>query len=334
MIIGADPRDPCRIWETLYASTRDFGQKGAYIEAMSAIDIALWDIFGKSTGQPLHRLLGGAFRTHVPAYATGCYYCGEDYLDIDRAVQSVTEEARGYVRDGFQTLKIKIGLLSVEHDLRRVEAIREAVGPHTLLLADANHAYNAFTAVRMGRGLQENGVRWFEEPVPPEDREGYRHVRDSLDLAIAGGECEFTRYGFRDLFTAGCVDIAQPDVCVCGGVSEFRKIQALASAFGVWVIPHVWGSGVALATALHIQASIPPFPHSAQPIALQNEPVIEYDRNHNPLRDDLLRNRIELIDGKLPVPQGPGLGIDIDEDVLHRYMTESQQVNNKREGIT
>jgi D-galactarolactone cycloisomerase len=186
---------------------------------------------------------------------------------------------------------MKVGLLSVEADAERVAAVRRAVGDNVKLLADANHAYNAPMAIRMGRELEKHGVLWFEEQVIPEDRAGYRKVRDALSIPIAGGECEYTRYGFRDLFVGECVDIAQPDLCVCGGFSELLKIQALASSFGVMTIPHVWGSGVALAAALHAIAAIPPSPHTANPIALQNEPVIEFDRTQNPLRDDLLSDK-------------------------------------------
>ena len=318
-LLGRDPCEPGRIWEELYAATRDFGQKGTYIEALSAIDIALWDIRGQHLGEPIFRLLGGAFRESIPAYATGCYYRGEDYLDAKASVPALVEEATSYVAAGFDMLKIKIGLLSVTADLERVAAIREAVGPQTRLLADANHAYNTATAIRMGRGLERYEVLWYEEPIVPEDREGYRAVRQALDIAIAGGECEFTRYGFRDLFVQGCVDIAQPDLCAAGGFSEWLKIQALASSFGIPLIPHVWGSGVALSAALHVLAATPPFPHTANPIPLQNEPVIEFDRNPNALRDELLTERITLVDGRVPVPQGPGLGIQVNETVMRRF---------------
>ncbi len=167
--------------------------------------------------------------------------------------------------------------------------------------------------------MEQYDVGWIEEPVTPEDREGYRRIRQEVNIPIAGGECEYTRYGFRDFLAGGCVDIAQPDISVCGGLSEFMKIQALASSFGVWVIPHVWGSGVAIATALHAIATIPPFPHTANPIPLQNEPVIEFDRSPNPLRDELLTTSIALVESRLPVPQGAGLGIEIDETVLQKY---------------
>ncbi|MEA3406846.1 MAG: mandelate racemase/muconate lactonizing enzyme family protein [Chloroflexota bacterium] len=318
-ILGRDPKQPRRIWEELYAATRDFGQKGTYIEAISAIDIALWDILGQAVGEPVHLLLGGAFRDSIHAYATGCYYRGEEYLDHTASIPQLVEEARSYVSAGFDMLKIKVGLLTVEADLERAAAIREAIGPEIKLMVDANHAYNAFTALRMGRGLEELDVTWFEEPVPPEDHEGYRRVREGLEIAIAGGECEFTRYGFKTFLSTGCVDIAQPDLCAAGGFSEWQNIQSLASSFGTWVIPHVWGSGVALAAALHVLATIPPFPHTANVIPLQNEPVIEFDRNPNALRDDLLVKPIELVGQQVPVPQGDGLGIEIDETALMAF---------------
>ncbi|WP_343390151.1 mandelate racemase/muconate lactonizing enzyme family protein [Candidatus Amarobacter glycogenicus] len=242
-VVGRDPCEPVRLWEELYAATRDFGQKGAYIEAMSALDIALWDIKGQALGVPVHNLLGGAFRQSVPAYATGCYYRGADYLNHRATLPALAAEAHSYVETGFTMLKIKVGLLSTEADAERVATIREAIGSQVGLLVDCNHAYNAYTAIRMGRTLEKMDVRWFEEPVPPEDHEGYRRVRDALDVPIAGGECEYTRYGFRQLLADGCVDIAQPDLCVAGGFSEWLKIQALASSFGVSVIPRLgfWG---------------------------------------------------------------------------------------------
>lgn len=318
MLIGRSPQEPVKIWEQLYAFSRDFGQKGTYIEAISAIDIALWDLWGQSLGQPIHALLGGAVRDHVVAYATGCYY-GENFRNRPEMLASLEQEAAAYAGVGFGILKMKVGLLSVGQDAERVAVVRQAIGDDIDLLVDANHAYNVATATRMGRILEEHGVLWFEEPVVPEDRAGYRKLRDRLDVPIAGGEAEFTRFGFRDLFVNGCVDIAQPDLCVAGGISEFLKIQALASSFGVLTIPHVWGSGIALATALHAVATVPATPHSYAPVPLANEPVIEYDRQHNPLRDELLVENFSLDDGCLAVPSGPGLGITINEDVLRRF---------------
>lgn len=320
IVIGRNPLDKDIIWHQMYNHTKDFGQKGTYIEAISAIDIALWDICGKMLGVPVARLMGGRQRTAVEMYATGCYYRGDQYLDLGKTLESLKEEAAGYVELGFHMLKIKVGLLSVEDDARRVEAIRQVVGDQVKLFADCNHAYNANTAVRMGRILQEYNLMFMEEPVLPEDVEGYRFVREKLDIAIAGGECEFTVYGFKRLISKGCLDIAQPDICCTGGLSEYLRIRAIAQAYHVAVIPHAWGSGIALAVALQALSSTPLEPHTANPIVCQNEPMIEYDRNFNPLRDELLVHNIGIKDGKVEVPDGSGLGVDVDMDVLKKYV--------------
>ncbi len=321
LYFGRDPMDKAVLWQEAYSATRDFGRKGPFVEAIGAIDIALWDICGKALGVPVAKLLGGVKRTHIPMYATGCYYRGEDYMDLGQTLKELQQEAAGYVKAGFNLLKIKVGLLSVEDDAKRVAAIREAVGGDVGIFVDCNHAYNAHTAVRMGRRLEEQDILFFEEPVLPEDKEGYRHVRSKLDLAIAGGECEYTLYGFKELIAGGCIDIAQPDICVTGGLSEYQRICALADAFGVSVLPHVWGSGIAVATALHALAAAPLLPHTANPIPFQNEPVIEYDRNYNPLRDALLSGGIEAGKDGVLVPEEPGLGVDINMDVLAKYST-------------
>jgi D-galactarolactone cycloisomerase len=262
--------------------------------------------------------MGGAVRDRVRAYATGCYY-SDGYSDHQSMLSSLEEEASSYADDGFEILKMKVGLLPIPLDAERVAVVRRAIGDERELLVDANHAYNAATAVRMGRVLEQHRVSWFEEPVVPEDLDGYRQVRSKVDIPIAGGEAAFTRFGFRDLIAGGCVDIAQPDVCVTGGLSEFLKIQALASTWGVQIVPHVWGSGVALAAALHALAVVPPCPHTLAPIPLHNEPIVEYDRKHNPLRDELLTERFDLDNGYLRIPTGPGLGVTVDETLLSRY---------------
>lgn len=318
LLIGRRADQPVRLWEELYATTRDFGRKGTYIEALSALDIALWDLWGQSLERPVHALLGGAHRDRVTAYATGCYY-DRAYADQGAALAHVREQAAAYRDSGFGILKMKIGLLPIARDAERVAAVREVVGEEVQLLVDANHAYPPAAAIRMGRVLEEHGLLWFEEPVVPEDLDGYRRVRDTLDIPIAGGEAEFTRWGFRDLIGGGCVDIAQPDLCVMGGFSEFQKVLALATAHDVLVVPHVWGSGVALAAALHALAIVPPTPATHAPVPLQNEPVVEFDRSPNALRDDLLVDGFAVAGGTVAVPDRPGLGVRIDEEVLARY---------------
>jgi D-galactarolactone cycloisomerase len=236
-------------------------------------------------------------------------------------LKDLESEARGYREAGITAIKMKVGLLPIDLDAERVAIVREAIGPATGLMVDANHAYTSASAIRIGRALEKNNVLWFEEPVPPEDRQGYRRVREALDVPVAGGEAEFTRYGFRDLLIGECIDIAQPDLCCMGGFSEWQKIIALTTSFGVLCIPHVWGSGVAVAAALQVLAATPPVPFTAAPVPLQNEPMVEYDRTHNPLRDELLAHPFQLKDGALEIPGGPGLGIEIDEGQLRRHTT-------------
>ncbi len=317
-LIGRDPTEPVRLWEENYAFSRDFGQKGTYAEAISAIDIALWDIAGQAAGLPVWKMLGGGFRSSVTAYATGCYY-PDYYDDLPRVMAELEAEAAGYADAGFTIVKAKIGLLHPRDDLERLRTVRAAIGPDIALLVDANHAYNAATAVTLSRKMEPLEIGWFEEPVVPEDRNGYRKVRQEGPIPVAGGEAEFTRFGFRDLIGGGCVDIVQPDLAASGGLSEWVKILALATTHGVAVVPHVWGSGIAVAAALQALATVPLSPHTANPIPLVNEPIVEFDRTHNPLRDDLLVTPFELVDGALAIPDGPGLGVEIDRKVLEKY---------------
>ena len=318
-LLGRDALATGPIWERLYGVTRDYGRNGTVIDAMSAIDIALWDIRGKEAGKPVHALLGGAFRDRVRRYATGLYYRGEDVEDAASQVAQGRDEAQRYVEMGFTAIKGKIGLLSVGDDLLRMEALRAAVGSEVLLMTDANHAYNRHTALRVGEALDALGFYWFEEPVVPEDVDGCAELRRQLSIAIATGETEYTRYGFLELLRRDAADILQPDLARCGGLSEGMKILALASSFHVPVCCHVWGSGVALAAALQFIAAQPPMPYTAMPRCPEHEPMLEYDCNPNPLREDLLAEMFAFDGDCVLIPQGPGLGIDIDPDVLERY---------------
>jgi D-galactarolactone cycloisomerase len=324
-LIGRNPEQPGVIFEELYAFSRDFGQKGAYIDALSAIDIALWDIFGKSVGRPVHALLGGGFRDRVKAYGTGCYY-PTDYARHTEMLGKLEKEVEAIRATGVGAVKMKVGLLPVRQDIERMRLVRSTLGDEVDLMVDANHAYSFAPALKIGRAAEEIGALWLEEPVVPEDRAAYRRLRDQLDIAIAGGECEFTRYGFRDLLAEQCVDIAQPDLCAAGGFTEWRNILTLASCFGVQTIPHVWGSGVAVAAATHALAIAPLQPHTAAPVALQNEPMIEFDRTYNPLRDDLLETPFTVEDECLAIPQGPGLGVSVNEEVLARFTVQEDSV--------
>lgn len=309
-IIGRDPFDVEVIWEHLYNRIKDYGQTGMAIAAISGIDIALWDIIGKTCGKPVHKLIGGAFRTEVQAYATGLYF-----IDMDRVTEEALEEAAKFVEQGFRAIKMKIGLGSLQKDYDRVAAVREAIGPDVRLMVDANHCYSVPNAIRLGRRLEELDIDWFEEPISPEDVDGYVEVSRALDIAVAGGENDFTRWGFRDKIARKAMDIVQPDVCAAGGLTECKKIAALASTHGVECVPHAWGSAVGLSATIHFLASLPD-----QPPCLVPQPVLlEFEQEENPFRDFLAVDPIVQMGGMVPVPDGPGLGIDVNREVIAKY---------------
>ena len=310
LIVGKDALAREVIWDSLYNWSRDYGQKGLTAAALSGIDIALWDLAGKAVDLPVSTLLGGSFRDQVQAYATGLYATQRSMDDPSVLAQ----EATSYVQRGFKAIKMKIGF-GLRRDIENVATVRAAIGEDIGLMVDANHAYDAAAAISLGRALEGYRVAWLEEPVVPEDLDGYRAVRSALDIPIAGGEAEFTRYGFRDLISKGAVDIVQPDLCICGGLSEGAKIAALAQAWHVRLIPHVWGTGVALAAALHFIAAMPPQPPSLHPAPA----LLEFDRTENPLREEVVATSLQVLDGHVMVPQGPGLGIEIDRAALERF---------------
>jgi D-galactarolactone cycloisomerase len=285
-------------------------QKGVVIEALSGIDIALWDIKGKHFGVPASQLLGGSLRDMVPAYATGLYR-----RKSGNPIEYLAEEAAGYVAEGFKAVKLKVGF-GIEEDVRVTRAVRQAVGPEVMLMVDANHAYDAVAAIRLGRMIEGYDIRWFEEPVPPEDLAGHLAVKAALSIPLAGGECEYTRFGFRDLLAARALDIIQPDTCAAGGLSECKKIADMAVAFGTRYNPHVWGTGIALAASLQLLAVLPAHtPSSLAPA----EPMLEFDRTEHPIRQGVLTAPIEHDRGIVRIPQGPGLGIEVDRDALVRF---------------
>ncbi len=312
-LIGQDPLRSEYLWHELYARYRDHGQKGVVLQGLSGIDIALWDIKGKAFGQPIHRLMGGPVRDRVKAYATGLYR-------RDRPDHTVylCEEALESRALGFQAMKLKVGF-GIEDDVRAVQAVREAIGPQVGLMIDANHAYDAVEAIRLGRRIEQFDIGWFEEPVPPEDLDGHLAVKAALTIPIATGECEFTRLGFRPLLERRVADYIQPDLCAAGGLSECKKIADMALAYGVRFAPHVWGTGIAVAAAVQLLAVVPDWtPPSLNPA----EPMLEFDRTEHPVRSALLATPVAPVDGYVTVPTGSGLGIEVNRDVLVRFRAD------------
>jgi len=310
ILVGSDPRDLEVLWHRMYHHTRDYGQKGALMGALSGVDIALWDIAGKSLGVPVHRLLGGAFRSRVEAYATGFYR-----VQGQGEAKRLAAEAAAHRKSGFRAMKVKLGF-GIDDDLAVMRAVREALaGEPATLMIDTNHAYGVADAIRLGRALEDEGLRWYEEPVVQEHPESYRAVRDALDIPIAGGENEYTLFGFRGLLAAEALDIAQPDLCCCGGFTAAKHIVALAHAHGVQVNPHVWGSAVGQAASLQWIASIPVAHHAL----FADEPIFEYDTSSHPFRSRLVREPVVHKDGWIEVPRRPGIGVEVNREVLEEF---------------
>ncbi len=305
-VIGEDPLHIEAIWSKLRRKIGVFGRSGVLVGALSAIDIALWDLRGKLLGQPVSTLLGGQRRDKVRVYATGMYF-----TDSNDLPGKLAEEARGYVAQGFTAMKMKIGL-GIETDLRLVRAVHAAIGGRAELMVDANCAYSLSEALRLAKLLEPFDISWFEEPLSPDDYEGYRELRQRRTIPIASGENEYLITGFRHLLVHRCVDIAQPDICGAGGLTECKRIANLAAAFQINFAPHSWGTGIAFAAGLHLVSTLDVLPGRLK----QPEPLLEYDRSENPLREELTAPRFVQEDGFVAVPDAPGLGVDIDMETL------------------
>ena len=306
------PLDIEVLWHKMYSTTRDYGRKGSVISAISAVDIALWDIAGKYYNEPIHQLLGGAFRNKIKPYATGFYR-----LKGKGEANRLAEEAISHYENGFDHMKVKLGF-GIEDDLKCMESIYSVLkNKNVTLMIDTNHAYGRSEALLLGKQLEDYRLRWYEEPVVPEDINGYSELKSKLNIPIAGGENEHTLFGFKSLFENNAVDIAQPDIGSCGGITGAKQIINLAHSFGVEVNPHVWGSAIAQAASIQVIASIPLTHFSI----FAREPILEYDQSSHPFRRELLTSPIELVNGMINVPKGKGLGIDINLNTIKKYKT-------------
>jgi D-galactarolactone cycloisomerase len=196
-----------------------------------------------------------------------------------------------------------------------IHAVREALGPEMGLALDANCAWDAATATWVGKQVESANIAWYEEPLHPADLAGYREVRQAVAIPVSGGEGLAGLYPFKEMIATRSVDIVQPDIIICGGFSALQRVQTLADAFHVRLIPHCWGSALAFAASLHFLATIP----DGAPSITPTEPMLEYDRSENPLREELLVEPLRQTGGYLPVPQGPGLGVEVNPEVLEKY---------------
>jgi L-alanine-DL-glutamate epimerase-like enolase superfamily enzyme len=305
-LVGRDPRDIARLWEAMYNGGRApnveregrtfpiIGRRGVTISAISGVDIALWDLLGKSLDQPLWRLLGGRFRDKVPAYASGGW----------APVGAIGKQLRQYVERGHRAVKMRVGLQdrSVDDSAARVREVREALGPEVGLMVDAHGTWSVRDAQRFARKVVDCDLAWLEEPVSADNIGGQAEVRAATDIPIASGESEQTRFAFRDLIAARAVDVLQPDLAIAGGLTETLRICALAAAHGLTVAPHLWGSAILFASGLHLAVATPCVT------------LLELTRGDNPLLNDLVQEPFDLRDGFVHASDRPGLGVTLNRE--------------------
>lgn len=319
-LIGEDPFRVERLWQRMARRSHQRGTTGMLLQAISGVDIALWDLIGQATRTPLYRLLGG-YRDHLDVYASAGFYAG------DKGPAQLAEEIGGYAARGFRTVKMKVGrnpevmlnplpdmwapdyaTATLEEDVERVRAARSAIGPGVRLAIDANNAWTPPVAIQFMRDVADQRIHWLEEPVATDDIVGSAEVARALDVPVAGYETATGLASFRELIVRRAVDIVQPDVIWSGGITVCRKVAALAEAYGLPVIPHVFSSAVASIANMHFIASLP------------NGGLLEFDQNPNPLRSELFEDPLEVSpDGTIDLPNRPGLGVTLNQSVVERY---------------
>jgi len=295
-VLGEDPHYTERIWQKLWREINFFGHKGISLFSLSALDIACWDVVGKATGRPLYKICG-AFRDQVPAYASGGLW-------LSQSIEELVEEAKALIAQGFRAMKLRIGKPRIEEDVGRVRALRQAIGPDIGLMVDANQGFTVERAIRLGRKLEEFNLIWFEEPVPAYDLEGSAKVAAALDVPIASGETEYTRYGFRQMLEMKAADLLMPDLARVGGFTEFLKVAHMAEAFEVPVSPHIFSE-----QSLQIMGTIP------------NGTYLE----HMPWFSTLYKEKMQLQNGLITIPERPGWGFTFDPEKIEPYRICSGQ---------
>ena len=310
-LVGQDARRITALWDGMYNGPRTgfalergrafpvLGRRGLSVSAMSGVDMALWDLLGKSLDVPVVDLWGGPRTDSLPAYASGGWADAE----------GIGAQLLGYVEHGFDSVKMRVGVMDgdVRTSVARVRAAREGVGPDVGLMVDAHGTYTPSEAMHFAAGVDDLGLRWFEEPVNADDRAGARRVRSATAIPIAAGESEYTRFDFRDMIEHEAVDILQPDLAICGGPSEGRRIAALADAHQLELAPHCWGSALSFSAGVNLA-----FASSAAR-------VIEYSLGGNPLLREMPEEAIDVSGGRVRAPTGAGFGVTPKPAFLDEY---------------
>jgi L-rhamnonate dehydratase len=301
LLIGRNPLEIEPIWHDLYEKSVHFGHRGVALHAMSAIDIALYDLAGKILGQPVHVLLGGAFRDRVPVYASAL---------MPWTLDGVRELVSSYRGQGYRAVKLGWGPIGQDarQDVDLVRTAREACGPDLDLMIDAGRVWTWKQALQMSRRFEEFELSWLEEPLPVDDLDGYARLCEHSALRIASAENETTIYAFREWIERAGLDIVQPDLARCGGFTQARRIAALTFEKNRAMVPHAFSTGILVAASLHMTAAMP---HGT---------LTEFSVADGALVRDLLQDPFRLEpDGTVLVPTGPGLGIELNQAVVDRF---------------
>ncbi|HXD33696.1 MAG TPA: mandelate racemase/muconate lactonizing enzyme family protein [Pyrinomonadaceae bacterium] len=309
VLLGRDSLDREALVASMHLAAGGSGERrGVNFAAIGACEIALWDIAARAAGEPLHKLLGELKRKRVAVYASGLYY--------EEAHSDPRAEASNYLERGFTRIKMKIGGLRSTEELARISAVRAAIGSSNSLMVDGNQSYDADAAAGLSSALRDLDVVWFEEPLPADDIAGYRRLSARTKIPLAAGENLHGREGFEVFLSEDLLKVAQPNVGNTGGLAEALAVSQAAHANGLRVALHYWGTPVALAASLHLAACLPEG---------EDSPLIELDCTPNPLRDILGGPWMELRDGTLAVPKGPGIGLRVDEQALMRFCKFSRR---------
>ncbi|MFC6941749.1 mandelate racemase/muconate lactonizing enzyme family protein [Salinirubellus sp. GCM10025818] len=309
VVVGRDPFDVEVLWNEMYDRTYFYGRKGAAITAISAVDMALWDIMGKALDRPLHRLLGGKHRDSVRAYASTLF--PDDPTDTDH----MRREAEAALDEGFTAIKFGWGGFGRDrrNDLELVGTAREVLGEEFDIMVDAGMVWQEDVkgAIKRTNELDRaHDLYWMEEPFYADNLDGYRRLSEATETRIAGGEEEYTLYGFREFVDRGKPDVLQPDVARSGGITHLQKIAALGAERGIPFVPHGYSTDVIVAANLQLIA------------ANRNAPLLEYCVEDSPLRWDLVEEDLTATDGYVGIPDRPGLGITLNRDTIEEYRVE------------
>ena len=311
VLIGQDARNINELWERMYNGTRGhyalkrgrtfpiLGNRGLTVSAMSGLDMALWDLLGKSLNVPVVQLLGGACRNEMQAYASGGWASAED----------IGNQLKSYVEKGFNAVKMRVGVMdeTVGYSIERVKAARQALGQNIKLMVDAHGTFSVPEAKQFCIGVEDCNLYWFEEPVSPDNKKGTAEVRASTSIPIAAGESEYTRFDIRDLIDLRAVDVVQPDAAIIGGITEAWRVAGLAAAYQLELAPHCWGSAFSFMAGVNLAFASP------------SSAIIEFSLGGNPMMYELVNERVIAVDGKILKPDRPGLGLSVNRDFVKKY---------------